>query len=207
MKKIMIKPVLLLALFAGVLTSCVKDDDYDVPPLQVPFYQEKFQDVQHNTILDLPGWTNYAEAGNVKWKERVYSGDGYAEFNTYGSGDATNIAWLITPSIDITGKTGVKCSFQSAQNFVSSASNTVEVYASTDYNGTDVTTATWTRVDARVADASTTGYLFVPSGEVDLTPFEAAGHVFIAFKAIGSGTNTALDGLFEINNLYVYTSN
>ncbi|MGK4566338.1 choice-of-anchor J domain-containing protein [Flavobacterium sp. 3HN19-14] len=207
MKKLMIKPALFLALFASVMTSCVSDDDAALPPLKVPFYSEKFQDVQHNTILDLPGWTNFNQAGNIKWKERIYQGDGYAEFNTYGSGDLSNIAWLISPSIDISGKTGVKFSFDSAQNFVSNASNTVEVYVSTDYNGTDVATATWTRVDAKVADAETTGYLFVPSGEIDLGPYEAAGHVYIAFKAIGSGTNTALDGLFEINNLYVYTSN
>jgi hypothetical protein len=209
MKKIIIKSAFLLMLFSGVLTSCVQDDDTDIPVLKVPFYSEQFQDpqyIQDGSVFDLPGWTNFAEEGNLLWSEQIYSGDGYAEFNSYGTGDASDIAWLVSPSIDISEYPGAKFAFTSAQNYVTSDANKVECYVSTDYNGTDVLAATWTKVDANFANSSTLGYLFVPSGEIDLAPYEAAGHIYIAFRAIGSGTtNSALDGLFQINDLYVYT--
>jgi hypothetical protein len=35
------------------------------------------------------------------WKGTVYSGNGYAEFNTTGAKVLSNIAWLISPKIDM----------------------------------------------------------------------------------------------------------
>jgi hypothetical protein len=194
-----------LALFL----SCVKEDDFAIPSLKNPFYAEEFQDVnevQHNTVLNIPGWTNFAESGTVLWYERIYQGDGYAQFNPYGSSDNSSITWLISPSVDVSSSPNPKFSFQSAQNFVSSDANTVLVYVSTDYDGTNVLVATWNQVEVKVANKNTEGYLFVSSGEIDLNPYKAQGQIYIAFKVIGSGTNQNLDGLFQINNVYVYTS-
>lgn len=204
------KPIVLSALLVGVLlTGCVKDDDFNVPPLKIAFFTEKFNDpelIADNTIFDLPGWTNFCEKGTVKFKEQVYQKDGYAEFNSYGSPDAESVSWLVTPAVDITGKINVKCAFQTAMNFVSNDSNKIEAYASSDYDGTDVLAATWTKLNAVVANSDSDGYAFISSGELDLSSFQGAEHINIAFKATGSGTNTALDGLFQINNLYIYTA-
>lgn len=205
MKKIFIKPLLLLVVLSGIITGCTKDDDYNVPTLRTPFFSEEFS-VAPVTVLNLPGWTNFAEKGTIKWSSKTFDGNGYAQFNTFGGTDAVNVGWLISPSIDISGKENVKFSFQSAQNFVTDPANTTEAYVSTDFDGTNVLGATWTKVDAKFANKDTTGYLFVPSGSIDLTPYQEAGHVYIAFKTTGSGSNTALDGLFQIDNLYVYTS-
>lgn len=193
-----------------VLSGCVKEDDYAIPNLKIPFFQEEFQDldqIQHNTVLNLPGWTNFAQSGSTVWYERIFSGDGYAQFNPFGTTDASSIAWLVTPAIDVTGKSDVKLSFQSAQNFVSDDANRVEAYVSEDFDGTNVLTATWTLLDANFANKTTTGYLFVPSGEIDLSAHTSSGTIHIAFKAIGSGSNSNLDGLFQINNVYVYSNN
>jgi len=206
MKNINFKSIVLLTLFVSVLTSCVKDDDFAIPALKSPFYSEDFQAVQHNTILDLPNWTNFAELGTMLWFERVYQGDGYAQFSSFGGGNATNVAWLISPTVDLTAHQNVKFSFQSAQNFVSDDANKLEVYVSTNYNGTSVGAATWTNVNPNVANKNTMGYKFIPSGEIDLSAYESQGQINIAFKVTGSGTNTNLDGLFQVNNLFVYTS-
>ncbi|WNM19583.1 choice-of-anchor J domain-containing protein [Flavobacterium capsici] len=205
MKKNILKSIFLLAITSILLASCVKEDDYVLPTTRVPFYQEEFQDIQHDTNLDLTGWTNYAEVGTKLWKERIYQGNGYAEFNTYGSGDAVNIGWLVSPGYDLTGYENPKFCFQSAQNFVSSDENKLQVYVSTDYDGVNVLNATWTEVTAKIADKNTTGYKFIPSGEIDLKAFENQT-IYVAFKVTGSGTNTSLDGLFEVDNLYIYTS-
>ena len=212
MKKIFIKPIMLVALLAGLFSSCVKEDDFAIPALKIPFYEEKFQDVLpggeivDNTTFDLPGWTNFSEKGTLKWKEQIYRGDGYAEFNSYGSGELENVSWLISPTVDISDYTDAKFTFQSAQNFISNDGNKLEVYVSGDFDGTDVLGATWTKMEATVATKETKGYAFIPAGEIDLVAFQSAGKVNIAFKATGSGSNTSLDGLFQVNDLYVYTT-
>jgi len=204
MKNTILKSVFLLSLLFSFV-SCVNDDDVDLPVLKVPFYSETFNDVQHNTTLNLTGWTNYAESGTILWKERVFSNNGYAEFNTYGSGNASNIGWLISRAYDLAGYENVKFSFQSAQNFVSDDANKLQVYVSTDYDGTNVTAATWNEVSCNVANKNTAGYTFIPSGEIDLNAYEGQT-IYIAFKVTGSGTNTNLDGLFQVDNLFIYTS-
>lgn len=205
MKNNLLKSLFLLVTSSVVLTSCVGEDDYVIPTVKTPFYSEEFQDIQHNTVLDLTGWTNFAEVGTIFWKEKIYSGNGYAEFNTYGSGNASNIGWLISPAYDLSGYESVKFSFQSAQNFVSDNANKLQVYVSTDFDGSNVNSATWNEVVCSVANKSTTGYLFIPSGEINLSAYEGQT-IHIAFKVTGSGTNTNLDGLFQVDNLYVYTS-
>lgn len=207
MKKIIIKSTFLLALFAGLLTSCVQEDDTSIPETRVPFFSEEFN-IPASTVLAIPGWTNYAEAGTIRWSARTFSGDGYAQFNTFGGTDAINVGWLISPAIDITNYPNAKFTFRSAQNFVTSPNNKLEVFVSTDFNGTDVSTATWTKVKATVADQNTTGYLYINGGAIDLAPFNNEnGTIHIGFKATGSGTNTALDGLFQVDGLHVYSSN
>lgn len=210
MKNKIFKTILSLTLLSFVAISCVKEDDFEIPTLKTPFFSEDFQnldEIQHNTILNLPGWTNWAEEGSVLWYERIYDGDGYAQFNPYGTTSTSAITWLVSPAINITGKSNIKLSFQTAQNFVSDDSNTIEVYVSSDFDGTNVSAATWTQLNATIANKDSEGYAFIPSGEIDLSAFEGNENIFIGFRAIGSGTNTALDGLFQINNVYVYTAN
>lgn len=202
------KPVFFFALVAGLLTSCVQDDDTALPETRVPFFGEEFS-IPSSTVLDLPGWTNYAEAGTVKWSARTFSGDGYAQFNTFGAADATCVAWLVSPEIDLKDRMNPKFTFRSAQNFVTSAANKLEVYVSKNYDGTNVSTATWTKINAVVADLTTKGYVYVNSGALDLSQFvtDEDTTIHIGFKATGSGSNTALDGLFQVDGLYVYTPN
>jgi hypothetical protein len=53
-------------------------------PSSVPFLP-RFQAVVDKTNLSLPGWTNIVQSGKTFWKGTVYSGNGYAEFNTTGA--------------------------------------------------------------------------------------------------------------------------
>jgi hypothetical protein len=49
------------------------------------------------TNLSLPGWTNIAQSGKTFW-DCVFR-NGYAEFNTEPV--LSNVAWLISPKIDM----------------------------------------------------------------------------------------------------------
>jgi hypothetical protein len=63
--------------------------------------------------------------------------------------------------------------------------------------------ATWTELDAVVADNTTNNYTYIPSGEIDLSDY--AGTVHFAFKVTGNGST--LDGLFQVDKIKVYSNN
>ena len=203
MKKLF-KTAALLTLLVTMFAGCVGDSE--LPKINTPFYKANFDptEVQNNTVLDLAGWTNFCEAGTVKWYERIYQNDGYAQFNPYNSGNASSISWLITPAVNLAAHRDAKLSFQSATNFVSSVDNKIEVFISKDYDGADVMGATWTKLNARVADNTTNGYTFIPSGEIDLSAYNDQT-IHIGFRAIGN--SSTLTGLFQVDKINVYTSN
>lgn len=201
------KAFILSALIAPVVISC--DDDNIIPlgDTQLPAYTpvkvaETFSKGADNTLLDIAGWTNFNQTGTKKWMIQVYSGNGYAEFNPYGSNEAENVGWLVTPALDLNDGKNHNLTFRSSQSYVSSSSNKLEVLISTNYNGTDVAAATWTPLNATLPTTSSTYFAFIESGTVNLSAYTGAT-VHIAFKVTGSGTNTALDGAYQIDNVIV----
>lgn len=181
-----------------------EDDIQLTGPRLVPFYTENFQTAIDNTNLNIAGWVNFAEAGTKLWKEEVFSGNGYAELSAFGSGNALNKAWLISPAIDMDTHTNETFSFRTAQHHLDSdtPANGLEIYVSNDFDGTNVLAATWNPVTVTLPTYSTSWYAFVSSGAVDLSAY--TGNIHIAFRFTGSGTNTALDGAFQIDDLKVF---
>lgn len=163
--------------------------------------EEDFESAVNNTNLDFPGWTNFAEAGGWVWREKTFSGNGYTEFSTYNSGDAVNIAWLVTPGIDMSGLENVFVNFEAAQHHLESPDNTLEIFVSTDFDGSDVLGATWEPVSANLPSQANSWYEFVDSGLIDISAY--SGTVYVAFKVTGSGTDTTLDGAYQIDNYKV----
>ncbi len=156
-----------------------------------PVFEESFNTAVDNTDLNLPGWINYAEAGTILWTEQVYSGNGYAEFNPYNSGDVSNIAWLISPGIDMDAQDGELLSFQTEHAYPDSGHEPLDVLISTDFDGTEagVTSATWTPLEFMVSyivDYST-WFNFTSSGNIDLSSY--TGTAYIAFRYTGSDTS------------------
>jgi hypothetical protein len=173
-------------------------DDFEV------IYEEDFQDAIDGTDLDLPGWTNFAEEGSRVWREEAYQGNGYAEFSTYGSGNAVNIGWLVSPGIDMDTQENEFFNFEAAQHHLDSPLNTLEIFVSTDFDGSDVLGATWIPVSADLPTQSNSWYEFVDSGLIDIS--EYTGTLHVAFKVTGSGTDTQLDGAYQIDNFVILAS-
>jgi len=188
-----------LVSFAG----CSPEDDIQNPTL--PAY--KFiEDFVSNTVdgdaINLAGWTNFSETGTVKWEQGIYYSDKYAEFSGYQSGQASNIGWLISPAINMDTYLNEKLAFDVAQAYVSSASNSIELLISTDFDGTNVLTATWESVTFTKPPLDfDTNFDFFSSGLIDLSSYE--GNIYLAFKVKSSGTNFSLDGTWEIDNVRI----
>jgi hypothetical protein len=201
MKKI-IKNLFFALLAAGSLTSCVDDSDTELAPHIPVFVNEPFNDGFDDTVLAIEGWQNINEIGSSKWEIQRFDGNNYAEFSSYQSGDAVNVGWLITPKFSLVENNDMVLEFLASQSFVSSAANKLEVLISTDYDGTNVTTATWMPLEANLPGTNATYFEFMDSGEINLSAFNGE-NVHIAFKVTGSGTNTALDGSYQIDNVVV----
>lgn len=203
MKKIFIYSLLALASLT-TFVSCTSDSDVEYPKVKTTLLVQNFTDNTDGTVLNSTGWTNYAQAGTKKFTEEVYSGNGYAEFTSFGSGQPSNIAWLISPAFDMDKQDGEKLVFQAAHAFLTSADNTLELMVSTDYNGNiaDFNQASWLSVPANTPKPTNDFYEWVNSGEVDLSNFN--GTLYFAFKVKGSGTNSSLDATYQIDNIRLY---
>ena len=170
----------------------------------VPFFSEDFEKVVDKSNLSLPGWANIVQSGSLFWKGGVYSGNGYAEFSISGTKVVSNVAWLISPKIDMDLYTKEILTFRTAQHHldVDSPLNSLEVYVSTNFDGLNVTKATWVPLVVNLPKQATPWYQFVGSGAVDLSSYK--GKINIAFKYIGSGKNLALDGAFQVDDVQIF---
>jgi hypothetical protein len=170
----------------------------------VPFFSEDFQSVKNNVNFTLPGWSNIVEKASKIWKSMLYAGNGYAEFNTTSTTAAENIAWLVTPKINMSGYKNAVLSFRSAQHDlkVDSPLNSLEVYISTNFDGSSITKAKWTKLEANLPSLSTPTRQFISSGGIDLSAY--SGNIHIAFKYIGSGKDKTLNGAFMVDDVKIF---
>jgi Family of unknown function (DUF5689) len=169
-----------------------------------PFFSEDFETVVNTVKINLPGWTNVVQKGTKYWVGTVYSGNGYAEFNTTGTKVSSNVAWLISPKIDMDAHTNEILTFRAAQHDldVDSPLNSLEVYVSTNFTGLNVATATWTPLLAILPQQATPKFQFLGSGGIDLSSYK--GKINIAFKYTGSGKDLTLDGAFQLDDIQIY---
>jgi hypothetical protein len=187
-----------------LVTSCSPEDDIKNPDLNPLVFSEDFsKGAVDNAVLNLEGWNNIAEVGTAKWKTQIYSGNPYAEFSSFQSGDVVNISWLVSPVINMDTYKGEILQFQASQSFVSSSANSLEVLIATNYNGTNLATANWEPVNANLPTTLSPYFEFIKSGEIDLSAYK--GNINIAFKVKGSGTNNALDGSYQVDAIRIYT--
>lgn len=163
--------------------------------------EENFDSGTDNTNLDFPGWVNFAETGRELWTEQIFSGNGYTEFSGFRTGDAVNVGWLVSPSVDMSAHSQVFVNFMLAQHHLDSDQNTLEVFVSTDFDGTNVTSATWQPISVNIPTQADSWYQFKDAGLVDLSAY--SGTLYIGFKYVGSGTDTDLDGAYMIDDFKV----
>ena len=170
----------------------------------VPFFAEDFQSVKNNVNFALPGWSNVVEKASKLWKSIVYGGNGYAEFNTTSTSAAENVAWLVSPKIDMKDYKNAVLSFRSAQHDlkIDTPLNTLEVYVSNNFDGANLSKAKWIKLEAKVASLSTPTREFISSGGIDLSSY--SGNINIAFKYIGSGKDKTLNGAFMVDDIKIF---
>lgn len=194
-----------LAFCALLLTGCTEESDIQNKQTKVTYFYENWDGNTDGQNLNTPGWTNYAQLGTKVWTEQIFDANGYAEFTSFGSpSQPLNISWLVSPAINMDLHEGETLSFQTAHNFLTNTENTVELFVSTDWDGTtaNFNLATWENIPVTIPTPNTTRFVFISSGDIDLSGYE--GNLHFAFRARGSGTNSALDATFQIDNIRIF---
>lgn len=142
---------------------------------------ENFDSQVNYQDINISGWLNIMEIGNRKWQGKVFESEIYAQATSYNSGEE-NVCWLITPKIALDEMTNPRFSFESAMAYWEH--NGFSVLISTDFNGSDLTTATWTPLDCIIAGQNDPDHTWIPSGVIDLSSY--SGYAYIAFKYEGN---------------------
>lgn len=143
-------------------------------------------------------WSAYSVNGNEVWTGSSYGNPSYCAVITgYNGGNKANEDWLISPSIDFTGKNVGKLVFDTATKYTG---NSLQVYISTNYTSGAPSTATWTQIPATFAPVNS-NYVWTNSGAVNISSYAAnQSNVRIAFKYTSTTSGAAT---WELDNVLV----
>lgn len=148
-----------------------------------PLFMESFGSATSGDV-SLPGWTNTAVSGGIKWKhsEAGSTGNPYAVLSAFNSGATVAESWLVTPGIDLPAGTDVNLSFRNTNGHDNGA--TLKLYISDNFSG-NVTTATWNELSFTRAPLSPSGFSpFTGSGNINLGAYKGK-KVWIAWRYEG----------------------
>ncbi|MGQ1785509.1 endonuclease [Saccharicrinis sp. GN24d3] len=159
-------------------------------------FYEDFESVSVDNPITLSNWTVVNSLGANEWLGKEYNSNKYAQMTAY-QGDASEVDWLVSPSIDLSGKSEVVLNFATKDGF--DVGDVLEVFVSEDYGG-DVNTASWVKLNPTLASGSASGFAnnFTNSGDISLTGY--SGTVYIAFKYTGG---TGLTTTMQVDNILV----
>lgn len=160
---------------------------------------QNFNNFANDASIYISGWQNIAQTGGRIWLGKLFNGDTYAQATGYNSGLSKMVTWLITIPVNISSQKIL--TFQSAKAYWAHNGTNLplEVLFSTDYNGTNLSSATWTPLSAVLAQKSDVDHTFVSSGNVNL-PVQTGKSGVIAFKYTGSNTESTS---YRIDNISV----
>lgn len=157
---------------------------------------EDFSSYMDDEDIMKEGWLNVAVKGTRVWRAQEFGGNLYAQATAFNDSNPEMETWLVLPVVDFS--TPKVLSFESAQAFYTH--DGLSVLISTDFDGTNITSATWTELeDAVLAGSDSDDNAWVPSGEVDLSGF--FGNGYIAFRHIGNNASGTTS--YRIDNIVV----
>ncbi len=144
------------------------------------------------------GWTmTNVDGGNVDWFISSFSGNNYTRISAFNSNESDAEVWLVTPDVDLDTTTGEELSFDVEAAFANGI--ILSVYVANDFSG-DVTTATWTQLDANIQAGPSSGF----GGFETIDPINIScldGSVNFAF--VYSGSDPSATTRYHIDNIVV----
>ena len=156
-----------------------------------------FKDFEDNSVTS-GGWQTVMVSGAIDWTTQTFSNNTFAKITNWdGTSNSACETWLISPQIDLTNSSSAKISFMNDVNYSGPA---LQLMVSSDYDGNNPSTATWTDISSSVSwDPVTNGWGFYSSGDVDLTQFIGQA-IHIGFKYTGTSSSGST---WEIDDILI----
>jgi hypothetical protein len=149
------------------------------------YFYEDFNDYisSNNSQLSIPEWKNINQAGDVFYTISSISNsrDLFAKISAFNSIDLStkNISsWLISPAINLPTGITPKYNFNCSRRY---PVGTFNAYLSTDYDGVNLTTASWVLLQTVPPGSSASFTPFTTFGPFDLSSY-AGKKIHIAFR-------------------------
>lgn len=138
-------------------------------------------------------WQTISITGDQEWEVSSSYGNPApcATISGYDNGNYANEDWLISPEFDMTTFQTITLQFETAKNYTG---NPLEVYASSDFDGQNIETATWDELSATLSAGN---WNWVNSGPVDLSAY-AGSPLTIAFRFTSTASASAT---WELDNI------
>lgn len=165
---------------------------------------ENFEKFADNATIYINGWQNLATAGGRLWLAKVFSGNSYAQATGYNSQLNNMVTWLVTNPVNLSTQKVLSLETAKAYWAHTGDHQPLEIFYSTDFNGNNISTATWTPlVGGRLANKSDPDHTFIPSGNI-LLPVQAGKTGTVAFRYTGSSTESTT---YRIDNIVIKPAN
>lgn len=156
-----------------------------------------FSDAIVDTDYEKTGWVNFAEVGERLWQGKENSGEKCIQATAYGSTDASNVSWFVSPAVTVSNMAVKKVTFDCAAAYYT-AGATLEVFF-LEKNGT---TLNQTAINvSNIPGQGSTNYEFVKGLTGDLSSFEGKTG-FIGFKYTGNKSAGAT-GTYQLDNIII----
>lgn len=150
---------------------------------------EDFESFGDYDNIEVDGWQSMIVKGGRYWIAQEFDGNIYMQASGYNSGVDEMETWVISRPVIIS--TQKVLSFRSAMAYWEHdpGNHPFELLFSTDYDGTNFGSATWTPLSATLADNTSSNYAWVASGSINL-PVQTGASGVIAFKYTGSNSES-----------------
>ncbi len=145
-------------------------------------------------------WLIKTTEGSRNWMKKVYNENHYMQMSGYKATDINLETYLISPEINFDLYEGVKLSFKTKNGFY--RGTTLTVWVSTDFDGANVSTATWIQLQAAVDERdnhSSFGDSFVATEDVALDNFSGKGYIAFKYK----GNKSSLTTTYQVDDVVV----
>lgn len=170
-------------------------------PADAPIFDteinETFSTVTANAAADVTGWKNIAVKGSGLWQGKLYNGNQYVQCSSYKLGAIES--WFVSPCVSLEEAVEPKLAFDVCVGNYNA--DCFSVLISEDFDGNDVSTATWTDVTEHFAfEGPAKGYgTLQPAGVLDMSAYKSSP-IYVAFRYIGDGDNNA-STTYQVDNV------
>ncbi len=153
------------------------------PTMAHSAYFSEFNDAQDKTDYVSDGWFTTIVSGDRNWQGKTHSGNGYVQATAHGGSASRYVSEFTSPLLDLDQATAKVLSFKMAQAYWKDDTKmNIYIQKESDKSRTELT-----GMDLPVA--ATENYVFVESGDIDLSAH--AGQVRIIFRYDAAGGQSA----------------